>query len=262
MRIHLDDLLNTAAVLISQRHLSQADAGEHLRALLRSIVSFDHCVAFAYRGEERPVHIYSTFDEVDHDIFVSQYLAGPYLLDPFYRYTLTPKEGIWRMVELAPDRFYSSEYFRSYYAKTGLAEEVGYFVAIPTGIKLVVSLMRREAAGRFSGHEFALLKKASPVVTAFCASYWSTVAAHFTPELKSAAGLAVPHSIWQKQLSDHHITNREAEITQLVLQGHSSESIGLKIGISTGTVKVHRRNIYRKLGITSQTQLFTLFFPS
>ncbi|MGL4490227.1 MAG: helix-turn-helix domain-containing protein, partial [Rhizobiaceae bacterium] len=44
-------------------------------------------------------------------------------------------------------------------------------------------------------------------------------------------------------------------------QGHSSESIGLQLGISTGTVKVHRRNIYRKLAITSQTQLFTLFFP-
>ncbi|CDM61243.1 hypothetical protein LPU83_pLPU83c_0681 (plasmid) [Rhizobium favelukesii] len=31
------------------------------------------------------------------------------------------------------------------------------------------------------------------------------------------------------------------------------------VAISTGTVKVHRRNVYRKLGISSQTQLLAIY---
>ena len=49
---------------------------------------------------------------------------------------------------------------------------------------------------------------------------------------------------------------------ELVLQGHSSESIGLKLDISTGTVKVHRRNVYRKLGISSQIQLLSIYLKN
>ena len=52
---------------------------------------------------------------------------------------------------------------------------------------------------------------------------------------------------------------REKAIIELVLQGHSSESIGLRLGVATGTVKVHRRNIYRKLKISSQAQLMSLY---
>jgi DNA-binding NarL/FixJ family response regulator len=55
------------------------------------------------------------------------------------------------------------------------------------------------------------------------------------------------------------LTSREVAIVELVLQGHSSESIGLRLGITTGTVKVHRRNVYRKLGISSQTQLLSVY---
>ena len=43
-------------------------------------------------------------------------------------------DGVWRMRELAPDRFFSSEYVRSYYSKTRLAEEVGFFVTLDNGM--------------------------------------------------------------------------------------------------------------------------------
>ena len=55
------------------------------------------------------------------------------------------------------------------------------------------------------------------------------------------------------------LTAREREITQLVLIGHSSNSISLNLGISLPTVKSHRRNIYSKLQISSQAELFSLF---
>lgn len=55
------------------------------------------------------------------------------------------------------------------------------------------------------------------------------------------------------------LTAREHEIAQLILIGHSSNSISLHLGISLPTVKSHRRNIYRKLQISSQAELFSLF---
>jgi DNA-binding CsgD family transcriptional regulator len=55
------------------------------------------------------------------------------------------------------------------------------------------------------------------------------------------------------------LTAREREITQLIVIGHSSSSIALNLNISVPTVKTHRRNIYRKLQISSQAELFSLF---
>lgn len=58
--------------------------------------------------------------------------------------------------------------------------------------------------------------------------------------------------IWEK------LTEREVQVAQLILTGHGSEAIGLKLNLALPTVKTHRRNIYRKLGISSQAELFAL----
>jgi DNA-binding CsgD family transcriptional regulator len=55
------------------------------------------------------------------------------------------------------------------------------------------------------------------------------------------------------------LTDREMQVVQLILVGHSSTSIGLQLGVSISTVKSHRRNIYGKLDISSQAELFSLF---
>ena len=46
------------------------------------------------------------------------------------------------------------------------------------------------------------------------------------------------------------------------LRGHSSESIGFNLGISLGTVKTHRKNAYAKLGVTSQSELLSVFLEA
>ena len=48
---------------------------------------------------------------------------------------------------------------------------------------------------------------------------------------------------------------REQEVLRLVALGLNSGNIATKLGISQETVKVHRRNIKRKLGITSTAEL-------
>ena len=57
------------------------------------------------------------------------------------------------------------------------------------------------------------------------------------------------------------LTGREADVTSLILRGHSSGSIGLNLGISVETVKVHRKHIYAKLKVSSQAELFVKLLP-
>ena len=55
------------------------------------------------------------------------------------------------------------------------------------------------------------------------------------------------------------LTEAQRYIAKLLLQGHSSASIARQLGISEGTVKVHKHNLYQRLEISSHAELFRLF---
>jgi DNA-binding CsgD family transcriptional regulator len=269
MNADLQALFQAFAGTIGKLTMADAEFGETFRQMMAALVNFDYVVVFAYRGKERPIALYSTFDREEHIVFVSLYQAGPYLLDPFYQTARERRDGAFRMRELAPDRFFSSDYYRTYYVQTGLAEEIGFFVTLDQDITIVLSLMRRQPTGAFSMAEFALLKSADGVVASLVRHYWSGLAYRFDAQRRgpsrraskrgvSEIAAAQADMVWR----DLNLTVREASIVDLVLQGHSSESIGLKLAITTGTVKVHRRNVYRKLGISSQAQLLAIYLKN
>ncbi len=130
---------------------------------LRHVVPFDYAVFFAYRGQERPICPYDTFTPQQRIVFVTDYLEGPYLLDPFYQvYVGRMEPGLYRLREIAPDRFYHSEYFRSYYRRTGLAEEIGFLVSLPHDMMLVISLMRAGTSAPFSDRDMNKLRRMEP----------------------------------------------------------------------------------------------------
>ncbi|MCF3642561.1 helix-turn-helix transcriptional regulator [Rhizobium sp. TRM95111] len=263
MRIDLAALCRALVPAVGPLPLDDAAAGAAFRDMMAALARFDHVVVFAYRDRARPIDLFSTFEADDYEVFVSLYQAGPYLLDPFYHTARERRAGIFRMRELAPDRFFSSEYFRSYYSQTRLAEEIGFFVPVEGGATVVLSLMRREGTGAFSNTEFALLRDAAPLVTAFVGSVWRDIGGRFDRAAAKARGRSdAPQSAADRVWRRLNLTEREAAIIELVLQGHSSESIGLRLAIATGTVKVHRRNVYRKLGISSQIQLLSIYLKN
>ncbi|GAA4492703.1 helix-turn-helix transcriptional regulator [Gluconacetobacter tumulicola] len=61
-------------------------------------------------------------------------------------------------------------------------------------------------------------------------------------------------------LSLSRLTPREVEIVTLILKGHSTPSLAAVLRCAPNTVKVHRRRIYAKLAISSQAELFRLFW--
>lgn len=233
-----------------------------LVAALGQVASFDYSVVFAYRGEERPVDLFDNFGPERRDIFVADYQAGPYLLDPFYHASRDRVPGgLYRMRELAPDRFYQSEYYRSYYARTGLAEEIGFFLAPSETVTVVISLMRAGHHSAFSQRDMRRLKTVAPVVVAASARNWRSLG-DGRPMGEAALPSGMELAAVFDAVGQRRLTPRECEVGALVLRGHSSEAIARQLKIAPGTVKIHRKNIYAKLGIASQAELFSLFLSS
>jgi DNA-binding CsgD family transcriptional regulator len=55
------------------------------------------------------------------------------------------------------------------------------------------------------------------------------------------------------------LTEREREITSLLLSAEPAKNIAKALGVSQSTVNFHSQNLYRKLGIQSRAELFILF---
>lgn len=234
-----------------------------LAGLLRQVAPFTYTVMFGYQGAARPIDLYDDFPSGKRKIFVTDYQAGPYLLDPFYLAAVRPVEpGLYRLRDMAPDRFYQGEYFRNYYIQTGLAEEIAYFVDVSDQLMLVLSLMRAEKP--FSQREFAALQSIFPFVAAVARRQWSGLGPRPGDEAEGT-GLQRPARRVAYDFGSFGagiLTPREREIAELTLKGHSAESAGQILGISPGTVRIHRRNIYAKLRINSQGELFSRFLDT
>lgn len=232
-----------------------------LADLLRQVAPITYTVIFGYRGVERPINLHDDFPPGKRRIFVTDYQAGPYLLDPFYQAAVRPvAPGLYRLRDMAPDRFYQGEYYRSYYARTGLAEEIAYFVGLPGQTMLALSLMRAEKP--FSQREFRALEAVFPLVASVAQRHWAGLDRHFGRDRKVTGPPRRAVSYDLGSFGEGILTPREREVAEFTLKGHSAESAGQILGISSGTVRIHRRNIYAKLRINSQGELFSRFLDT
>lgn len=55
--------------------------------------------------------------------------------------------------------------------------------------------------------------------------------------------------------SSHNLSEREVEIIRMIVNGLTSTEVAEQLFLSEHTVKTHRKNIFRKLGINSVSQL-------
>ncbi|NQY30079.1 MAG: hypothetical protein HRT69_11480 [Flavobacteriaceae bacterium] len=62
----------------------------------------------------------------------------------------------------------------------------------------------------------------------------------------------------QPDFSAYNLTNREIEVTELIIKGASYKQIGDKLFISLPTVKSHISNIYRKTSVNNKVALINL----
>ena len=58
------------------------------------------------------------------------------------------------------------------------------------------------------------------------------------------------------------LSPREKDVLELMLRGYGTDISAQRLGIALETVRRHRKSIYRKLDVSSQTDLFSLFINS
>lgn len=227
---------------------------------LKKIAVFDYTVVFGYLGTTRPLDLFDTFPKKKRKVFVEDYQEGPYLLDPFFLAATTSiPPGLHRLKEIAPDRFYQGEYFRNYYVQTGLAEEIGFLVGLPGDAMVVISLMR--ASKPFSAKDIRELRLYWPIVCAAAQQHWSDLSTQIEGNATDRQTDGMERSIERafQAFGGGILTPREREVAEYTLKGYSADAIGKILGIASGTVRIHRKNIYAKLRIGSQGELFSKF---
>ena len=219
-----------------------------LEASLRSIVSFEMMNGFAYSLNGQAFDLYNDRIVGDRTVIVDRYLAGSYLLDPFYNsFRQYDTNVILVMRNLAPDCFTETEYYRQHYQATNIIDEIGIILNL-RHVDAILSLSRVGSAHTFSDRDISVIQDTVPLIRALAERHWFS---HCDPVVAGVRAAA--------RISHPVLSAREHEIVALILKGHSTYSIAAALGLSPNTVKVHRRRTYEKLNISSQIELFHLF---
>lgn len=234
-------------------------AGSMCRAIDLVVVNNGLCL-LAFHGDAPPEVVYHTLAPDDERHYLERYLAGPYLLDPLYELALQDrKPALCRFRDAVPDRFRSSEYYRQYCERTHLRDEIDYLVDVGGGSALALVVGSRERM--FTRAELTRLHLVEPTVRAAMRRAWNKRRAASEPDQSNRAVHSRLTECYRNFGSDV-LTQREREITRLLLRGHSTKSVARELGIAPGTVMVHKRNLFTKLGITSQYELFCKFIDA
>lgn len=188
---------------------------------------------------------------------VRHYLSGFYLLDPFYGACVeNAVSGCFELAEVAPDHFELSEYYQSFYRHSHLQDELNYILQPSPGLSLAVSLAFTEKLDAATTAQF---KRIAPWVLALLGKHFigfDLRGTRFENQLEQRIHTAL------NNFGSSILTERECRIAQLILRGHSTRSLAERLAVSEDTIKSHRKNVYSKLDIGTQSELFSLFIDS
>jgi DNA-binding CsgD family transcriptional regulator len=249
------------------RH-DQPDGVAALLAAIAVVAPFHLALSVVYRRAGGPSYVFDTFSGPRAKRAVELYMAGTYVLNPVYNaYVAGLAEGVYRIRELAPDAYFASDHYRNLGIRQQTDEELGYrtdgwpegmeelilAIDLPGGEMGEISLSRIRAAGGYDDASIARLRAVHPLTAAVFRRLWAG--------LSRSAPRAQARDLDNvfEDFGRGTLTPREREVAILILKGHSSESIGHHLGIATATVKTHRKQLYSKLGLSTQQELFATF---
>ncbi|MFC3073276.1 helix-turn-helix transcriptional regulator [Shinella pollutisoli] len=238
------------------RALGSPDFWKEFEAVTGNLLAYDDFVVLTYRPDSKPDCPSDSLTPERRKVLIDDYLAGPFLLDPFYSVAVqTDMTGVHSVRSVAPDKFTSSRYFQLHYSRTGIRDELALVTRPYRDFCAVVSMIRSAELRLFGRREIERVREHEALLGALVEQHVVQSAGttnQRTVQLREALGQI------STKLSAQ-LTPRELEIAMMILRGHSSLSIACSLDIVEGTVKIHRKNIYKKLNISSQAELFSLF---
>jgi DNA-binding CsgD family transcriptional regulator len=236
---------------------TQHFAGQ-LLAFIRAVVDVDSAVLMAYPEDAKLVVLHDELDAGDRAPFDGPYQSGLYLLSPLYVNSHAGKRGCFHISEIAPQGFTDSEFYTLYYSANDSIDQAALLMESGSGTPIALSLERTSKLPSFSARERATLAALFELVSELVKQQsWPDVA---TPPRQVDMNAHLQNVM--KLFGSSTLTPRERDVVRLILRGYPSKSVARELDISTQTEQVHRKNIYQKLGISSHSELFTLFFDA
>ena len=224
-------------------------------------VAIDYPQVWLYHRDLPPRVLYHQIPREAIASQIDEYLDGPYREDPFYQASMNqPRSKIYRLSRVTMGKLEQSTYYREYYADTGTSDEAIYLSKLRGGNVINLSMMRLPRHGEFTEQEYeALYLLAEPVS--------ELIKSHSEHDDFAVTHLIQPGIDHQIDLAFRTfgaslLSPREKDVMEMMLRGYSTDSTADKLGIALETVRRHRKSIYRKLDVSSQTDLFSLFLNS
>ena len=235
-----------------------AEFPERVMAMLKELVAFNDGTIIIYPTEGLPVIDYFEVPKTGGSSSLPLFVKGPFLLDPYYLAAMRDRRfGLFQLNELAPTGFRDGEYYKSWYRNCGYKDECGYLLPLGDEGCINIALGKTTARARFSKKETALLQDILPLLQALCLQHWDPGEAS-----SDGASLRTQMHSALDGFGSSLLTDRETQVINLVLHGHSTKTVAEKLNISMETVKLHRKHAYAKLEVGSQAELFYLFLDS
>lgn len=240
--------------------LGETSLFERLRASLMCVTGFTTGGAFVHHREGPPTRLclWGTQPRaaVIHDCFIDHFYKDDPLLYAIERGLCA---GCYTPAMYSPQTYTSTAFYRDFLSQTDITDEIDFVVPTADGA-LVVWLGRNELSGGFSLQELSGLTEIEPIVRSLLAKHLA---------LRSA-GNATPRPDEHRRRLDRTrlsfgssiLTVRERSVLQWMLNGYTTPAITRRLGIAEGTVKNHRKSIYRKLDVSSQAELLSLFLEA
>jgi len=249
-------------------HIDSDELPGALIAGLSALIPFSMATIFILRGQSRPICIFENFPSLVGRTGIDNYIGGTYIINPVYRAHLNGiQQGVYRIRDLAPDDYFSSEISEVHRVVMVPDEEIPFMtegwprgfeeldVMVPIGdVSFEIGLYSSIEDGGFSDSDIHKLNSKMPLIGAIARKFWQLHSDNLASSPRDNSINDIYDDFGASELSQ-----REREVIQYVLRGHSSGSIALNLDVSVTTIKTHRKRAYAKLNISSQSELFSMF---
>ncbi|MFK8041860.1 helix-turn-helix transcriptional regulator [Congregibacter sp.] len=229
-----------------------------LIAAVRERVPIAYPQVWLYHRDLPPSVLYHEIPPAAVPSQIDAYLEGPYREDPFFQTSIDrPKNRIYRLSRLTAGRLESSSYYNNYYGDTGTVDEAIFLSQLQGGSVINISMMRLPEQGTFSDDEYQLLYSLADPVSELLRIHSEFDA--FAVENLIQPGIDHQIDLAFKTFGTSMLSPRERGVLELMLRGYGTDTTADRLSIARETVRRHRKSIYRKLDVNSQTDLFSLF---
>lgn len=242
-----------------------------LVAWVGSIIPSEIWFVTQYSRSHKPVILHDNWDRSDAKAY---YMDGVHEYDPTYH--VLGDEVLMTGTSMAhvADRFSLDRRYADYLENVArIRDEL--IIVLPRLDDRYIAIGLDRAADRFSSDEIELARTLSSLLAEMHRLHVERASGGVDGDLVRAPtvvgapvrGLRSPQqgapSPSLKNFARRQgLTPRETEITTLCLRGYPNAAIARTLSISRGAVKNHKLRLYRKLDITSERELFSLFYET